>query len=274
MTDRALADALAYADGCLEADRRVGFEARLDSDPDLRRKVALWQAQNDALRKAYAGAPRSRIHRTLPRPSNENAPPERVKRSAGRLYAHPLANEVAERRVRRRRKRSLLQFVAMVGLSAFFSAFAFGGPADPRTALMDAGLAAYRAIALESAAPFDISTSDARRVAAWLGPRFQGEAIEPILAAPDWTLRGARLVPGLQGSAAFVVFQSAAHAMAGLLIEPIEGLTRASFESRVADGFVQAARVSGGLGLAVVARDPGLAASVILVRPSLTRPGG
>ena len=64
MTDRAQIDALAYVDGCLDRDRRAGFEASLDADPDLRRRVTLWQAQNDALRKAFLSAPRSRIQAT------------------------------------------------------------------------------------------------------------------------------------------------------------------------------------------------------------------
>ena len=267
MTDRALVDALAYVDDSLDADRRAEFELSLSANPELRRRVTLWQAQNDALRKAYLSPPRSRVHRTLPRPSNENAPPERASRPVGRVYAHPLANEVAERRLRERRQRGRLKLAAVATLSTLFSAFAFGGPVDPRAGLMDAALAAYRAFAIGPAAPLDIATDDPLRLGRWLGARYQGQALEATLAAPDWTLRGARLTPGLQGAAAFVVFENDEHATAGLLIEPVDAVLQAPIQSRRAGGVVKAARVDGGLGLAVVAPSAGLAASVIRASP-------
>ena len=266
MSDRAQLDALAYADGCLERDRRARFEARLNADPDLRRTVTLWQAQNDALRKAFAAPPRSRIHRTLPRPSNENAAPEKANRPpSGRLYAHPLANEIAERKLRSRRWQSALNGFVGAAQLTLGCVYTPGGPTDIREGLMDAALSAHRAFALMASAPLDILTGDPRRLTRWLGARYQGEAFEPLFASPDWTLRGARIVPGVRGPAAFVLLENERHALAGLLIEPVEASARAAVESRVAGSLVEAARVDGGVGLAVVAPDPALAAS--LIRP-------
>ena len=59
-------DAHAYVDECLSREDRIAFEARLRDDPELRRQVDLWQAQNDAIRAALEMEPEDkqlRMHR-------------------------------------------------------------------------------------------------------------------------------------------------------------------------------------------------------------------
>ena len=65
-------DAHAYVDECLSRDDRIAFEARLRDDPELRRQVDLWQAQNDAIRAAFRAPPRARGPLSLGRPFHEN----------------------------------------------------------------------------------------------------------------------------------------------------------------------------------------------------------
>ena len=65
-------DAHAYVDECLSREDRIAFEARLRNDPELRRQVDLWQAQNDAIRAAFRAPPRARGPLSVGRPFNEN----------------------------------------------------------------------------------------------------------------------------------------------------------------------------------------------------------
>src|ERR1700677_1738267 len=73
VTERfASTDAHAYVDECLSREDRIVFEARLRDDPELRRRVDLWQAQNDAIRAAFRAPLRARGPISVGRPSNEN----------------------------------------------------------------------------------------------------------------------------------------------------------------------------------------------------------
>ena len=65
-------DAHAYVDECLSREDRIAFEARLRDDPELRRQVHLWQAQNDAIRAAFRAPPRARGPLSVGRAFNEN----------------------------------------------------------------------------------------------------------------------------------------------------------------------------------------------------------
>lgn len=57
MTEQfAAADLHAYVDNCLDRERRSALEAKLQKDPQMLRRVQLWQSQNEAIRAAF-GAP-------------------------------------------------------------------------------------------------------------------------------------------------------------------------------------------------------------------------
>ena len=101
-------DAHAYVDECLSREDRIAFEARLRDDPELRRQVDLWQAQNDAIRAAFRAPPRARGPLSLGRPFHENvSPPAIDSRRAGAAAtssdapAPPRANLAGERAANR-----------------------------------------------------------------------------------------------------------------------------------------------------------------------------
>ena len=71
-------DAHAYVDECLSREDRIAFEARLRDDPELRRQVDLWQAQNDAICAAFRAPTCARGPLSLGRPFHENVSPPAI----------------------------------------------------------------------------------------------------------------------------------------------------------------------------------------------------
>src|SRR5580658_5395414 len=76
-------DAHAYVDNSLTPTERSAFEAALRKDNKLRARVEAWQAQNEAIRLAFGGAPKLRSA-PFGRPSNENNPPAKTGAAHGK----------------------------------------------------------------------------------------------------------------------------------------------------------------------------------------------
>ena len=88
-------------------------------------------------------------------------------------------------------------------------------PKDPRGALIDAGLSAYRAFATTNSPPLDFATRDPQALLNWLGPKFASLDVAARLDAPGWTLQGVRMVPGIRSAAAFIILENAERAESG-----------------------------------------------------------
>src|ERR1700690_4370648 len=94
-------DAHAYVDNSLNSIDRAAFDAALRRDVKLRARVDAWEAQNEAIRLAFGGAPRPRHALPLARPSNENsalakaAPAHPVEAPSALRSRAPLAPRVA-----------------------------------------------------------------------------------------------------------------------------------------------------------------------------------
>ena len=271
MTDRsAVADAHAYADNCLPADARRAFEARLDEDPALRRRVETWQAQNEAIRAAY-NSPASTPGRTVGEgpswmPSHISSRRAAVPPRESVLGAAPGGVQAVRRDVRARtvakaspRLRLGLVLALSLGLLTLSGG---GGPADPQSGLGGAGVSAFRTFAVDSTASFDFVPPDSRALALWLSPRFWPAAPEASLEMAGWRPLGVRIVPGTRSVAAFIVWETPAGARAGLLIEPMDAPAPSAPKPRMAGGFSTAAWTSGGRGFAAVAPDPKDAAAL------------
>lgn len=263
------ADAHAYVDNCLDADSRRAFEAKLSEDQALRRRVEFWQEQNEAIRAAYGAPTLSAL--PLGRSAHEGASswmPSQI--SSRRLAlaarerasgAEPSGSTGAERRFRPRARAPAspslrIGLVLALSLGALILS-ASGGPADPRGALSQAGLSAFRAFGVDSTAGFDFSTNDPRALAKWLSPRYWPAAPEAAsLEIAGWTPVGVRIVPGSASAAAFIVWENADAMRAGLLVEPLDAPAPYSPKLRDAGGFVTSAWTAGGRGFSVVAPDP------------------
>ncbi len=282
MTDRYVpADAHAYVDNCLDRDSRAAFEASLRDDPQLRGRVELWQAQNEAIRAAFGGSGRLRGPLSIARPSNENLSPRVVAEAAwrknggaeraglgglpkGRARGSDAPASVDATPPARRRGRSgrRLALAALLALG-LFCVSAARGPSDPREPLIGAGVAAYRAFATTNAAPLDIETHDPPTLLKSLGPKFAALDVAATLETPGWTLQGARIVPGTQSAAAFVVLENADRARVGILVEPLDAPMSTPPTSARRLGFFAASRTDHGFGVAVVGTEPSLVAGMI-----------
>jgi anti-sigma factor RsiW len=269
VTDRfSSADAHAYVDNCLGREERRAFEARLRDDPELRGRVDLWTAQNEAIRAAFGAPARPRSALSLGRHSNENTTtwmppaiasrrggiverPAPTERRGGQHLVRPVPvvveTENAIAPTFRRIAATLLLALGCLCLSAF------SGPLDPRDPLIEAGLSAFRTFGADSPAPLDLATRDSRVLAKWLSPRFSRLPAASNWDVPGWSLVGVRVVPGTQSAAAFLLFEDADRRRAGLLLEPLDAPVDSAPRVRERGGVVAAAWSRNGEGFVATA---------------------
>jgi anti-sigma factor RsiW len=271
VTDRFdAAEAFAYVDNCLAPAERRAFEARLRGDEELRREVALWEAQNGAIRAAYGVAPASRAPIDLGHSSNENLPVWAPAATQSRRIA--AAPRSAEPRVwppradtaaapwnpatavaspRAGLGRGLLA-LAVFALAALFVAPP-GGPSWPRDKLTAAALAAYRAFANPGAlTPVEFRASDPEALSKWFTPQFVRGVVVPTLPPNTLKLLGGRIAPGTTASAAFVIYEDERGGRVGLLIEPLDAPAPSKPKVRRIDGVSLAAWTDAGRGLVAI----------------------
>jgi anti-sigma factor RsiW len=269
VTDRFdAAAAFAYVDNCLGPAERRAFEARLRDEADLRREVALWEAQNVAIRAAYGATPSSRAAIDLGRNSNENMPVWMTETRAAalarsgeprswptRIEAAALRNPPVEPPPPRSRlARGLVALLVFVAALLFVAPL--GGPSWPRDQLSAAGLAAYSAFGAQGAlTPVEFRASDPDALTKWFTPQFARGVVVPRL--PPNTLRqlGGRIAPGTTASAAFVVYENERGDRVGLLIEPLDAPAPSKPRVQEVKGLNLAAWTDAGRGLVAIGAD-------------------
>jgi anti-sigma factor RsiW len=258
------AEALAYVDDCLDLEAQRGFEARLKADPELRRAVALWEAQNRAIRSAFGAPPRGALEigcasnengarrgGEAPRPTDGGAPAPgvvRKQRAAARTVAKPRPAGPGP---------TARRLVGAIALAA--AALSVGLPSlrlRPPTALFAAGAAAARSLAN---LPVEFVAGDPAALAARLGPRL---GMAPPLA-PGLQLIGARLAPGSQATATLYVYEDLHGERVALLIEPLDEIAPAAARRREIDGLSVAAWTGAGYGFAAAADDDADVAALV-----------
>ena len=265
MTGRAdPAETLAYVDDCLDPEARSEFEAQLKADPELRRVVARWEAQNRAIRAAFGAPPRSALD--LGGASNENGarrageaarPTDGGSRSSGvvrtrRAAARPIAKPCpAGPGATARRLAGVIALAAAVlwvGLPSL-------GPRPP-AALFAAGVSAARTLA---DLPVEFAAADPAALAQRLGPRL---ALAPPLA-PGLQLVGARLAPGSRATATLYLYDDARGERVTLLVEPLDEIAATPPQRGEIDGLSVAAWTGAGYGFAAAAADDADVAALI-----------
>jgi hypothetical protein len=218
--------------------------------------VACWRAQNEAIRSAF-GAPSRARALNLGGPSNENATTVRtgLREALGAPRSEsPQTTEFGDNDdvvlgaggAMRRPALWAAVFCATIAL------FPSGGPPDFRGALIDKGVAAYRAFAAAPSPPLDYATNDPDELRRDLGPRFRAFDLANRTKTPGWTLLGARIAPGVYGAAAFALIENSAGRRVGLLIEPLDAPPSTTAKMAERGGLFSAALTTGGFGLAVV----------------------
>jgi anti-sigma factor RsiW len=258
------AETLAYVDDCLDPQARGDFEARLQADPELRREVARWEAQNRAIRAAFGAPPRSALD--LGGASNENGA-----RRAGELAGaiDGAARPFGQARKRRAAARPIAKprhagpgpiARRLAGAVALAAAIVWVGLPSlgprPSSALVAAGASAARALA---DLPVEFAAGDPSALVARLGPRL---ALAPPLA-PGLRLVGARLAPGSQATATLYLYENARGERVALMVEPLDETIAAPARRSEADGLSVAAWTGAGYGfVAAAAEDADVAALV------------
>ena len=280
MTDRFdAAAAFAYVDNCLAPAERRAFEARLRDEADLRREVALWEAQNVAIRAAY-GATSSRAAIDLGRNSNENMPvwmteTSQIRRATtlarnGEPRSWPVRIETAaprnppdEASPRRSNLARGLVAALVFAVAALFVA-PLGGSSWPRDQMTAAGLAAYRAFGAQGAlTPMEFRASDPEALTQWFTPQFARGVVVPRLPLNTLRQLGGRVAPGTTASAAFVVYEDARGGRVGLLIEPLDAPAPSKPRLQKIKGLTLAAWTDGGRGLVAIGADRALVSELI-----------
>ena len=264
-------DAHAYVDECLSREDRIAFEARLRDDPELRRQVDLWQAQNDAIRAAFRAPPRARGPLSVGRPFNEN-----VSRAGDQFAARGGCRDI-ERCARPFTANLAGERAANSRLDQPWRAGSGRGRYGRlwscrcrRFCWRSAPRAARRTSAARSSArglprfvhsaPIPASRSTfprpmARALARQLSPRFVARAAAANFDVAGWTLIGARFVPGTASAAAFVLWENRDRARMGLLIEPLDAPASSTPRNRDFGGVAISAWTEGGKGFAAVGPD-------------------
>jgi anti-sigma factor RsiW len=211
-------DAHAFVDNSLNPADRAAFEAAMRRDARLRARVDAWEAQNEAVRLAFGAAPRPRPP-ALAKPSNENAAKAPAARVAELKRLRPVAEPAAAAGRAARWPAGVLGALAFAATMVAGS----GGSPDPRAALMSRAATALRSSTAFADMRLDFVSDDPRVLAAWLSGRFA--RLDPQrLAAPGWSLIGARIAPGWESAAALVLYEDALGGRAGLMLEPTDGL--------------------------------------------------
>jgi anti-sigma factor RsiW len=178
----------AYVDGALNEGERAAVEAHLAANPDDAARVRAYQAQNEALQRAFdpvldephtlrIGVPR---RRAVPAPTRWG-------------WAAALA----------------ATFAGGVIIGALSQSFWSGDrPLAGTVAIAHQAALAYAAYKPEVRHPVEVGASDEQHLVAWLSKRLDAPVRAPALVAEGWQLLGGRLLPpaGEAGAAPVALF--------------------------------------------------------------------
>jgi anti-sigma factor RsiW len=217
---------LAYVDACLSPADRAALEERMARSPEVKNQIAVWLAQNEAIRAAFpiravhpapAGGARtgedtvsSRRRVNLRRLDVARAP-RSDGTAAGRTEPLRIASAAASRACR-----VLAATLAIWAGGAF--AVSDARPAD----LVKTAVAAYRTYAGNIAHPVEMATADRRTLDKWFAA--QSLVLAPLLDldAVGLALLGGRIVPGARSPAGFLLYETAQRERLALQIEPLD----------------------------------------------------
>jgi anti-sigma factor RsiW len=190
MTDRKISiteDELhAYVDGELPAERRADVEAWLTANPEDAERVQSWRTMAEMLHARYDGV------------VNEPVP---ARLEIERLVRQPrrwIYGAVAA---------ALLAFVGGCGVG-WMAHGATRTPSAFKSFTLDA-LDAHRLYVVEVRHPVEVPGNERDHLQAWLTKRCGWSVFAPDLEASGLKLVGGRLLPGPNGPASFLMYESA-----------------------------------------------------------------
>jgi anti-sigma factor RsiW len=253
-----LADLHAYVDDCMEPDERRAFEREMADDPALARRIAVWRAQNTAIRSAFDGEGARAFSITIVHHQNENPGKGRRPAPVGGKTSREQATRPssASRHAAQTTAPAALRTspswrLALAAVSlCLICVWSPSRPLIPAEGLGEAGVAAFRAFARPSVGPVEFATSDTAESQEWLTARLSRPVYLPATpAAVD--LIGARIAPSPAGAAGFLVYRSGQR-LVGLLVLSLDAPITGAPEVLPVDGRYAAVWTWGGQGFALV----------------------
>jgi len=176
----------AYVDGELPAERRADVEAWLAAHPEEAERVRSWRTMAELLHARYGGVANEPVPRRL---------------EIERLVRQP---------------RRWIFGAAAAALVAFIAGGAVGWVAHgaataPSTfqSLTEDALDAHRLYVVEVRHPVEVPGDERAHLQAWLTKRCGWTVFAPDLEASGLKLVGGRLLPGPNGPASFLMYESA-----------------------------------------------------------------
>jgi anti-sigma factor RsiW len=207
---RAEADLHAYVDDCLDPARRAAVEQELAANEKLSGAADRWRQQNDSIRAAF-----------------DRLPADHTPTPIRRLNPDKLADRGVEIAPPGRRASTGIAAIVLAVVAGLFFATAprdqgrdsVGAPPHAVAALVGASFAAYRTYSAASVDPVEPGLSSPRALRDWLRPQLGHDIPVPDLSGIGLTRLGARIVPGVRGPAAFLMYEDAAHARVAIYVE-------------------------------------------------------
>lgn len=176
----------AYADGALPADRIAAVESYLATHPAEAARVAEWRMQTSAIRERWGAVADEPI-------------PDRLHLDNVVMRASGLRSRIA-----------LAAAIALVigGVAGWFGHEYFRVENDRQVAraLADAAIEAHRLYINEVRHPIEVRADEAHLLP-WLSRRVGTPVRAPSLAAEGYKLLGGRLLPGLGGATALIMYE-------------------------------------------------------------------
>lgn len=176
----------AYVDGELPVERRGDVEAWLAAHPDDAERVQSWRTMADELHARYGAV----VNEPVP----QRLELERLERRPRRWVYGAIAATLAA-------------FVAGGGVG-WFARGVINAPAALTNFTEDA-LDAHRLYVVEVRHPVEVPGSERAHLEQWLTKRCGWDVQAPELASTGLKLVGGRLLPGPQGPASFLMYESA-----------------------------------------------------------------
>ena len=175
----------AYADGRLDASRRLAVDAWLAEHPEMRQAVAEWRLQGE------------RLHRVFD-PVLDEAVPARLAETAARpASCIPL------------RLAAAVAWLTLGGAIGY-ALRAYAPPAAaPSASLSRQAAVAHAVFGPEVRHPVEVGAAEESHLVAWLSKRLGVELKPPQLSAQGFELIGGRLLPGEAGPVAQFMYQDA-----------------------------------------------------------------
>jgi anti-sigma factor RsiW len=239
LTDHSLpeSDLHAYIDGELPPDRAADFARRLQEQPEMAERAAVYLAQRDALRAGLASIAAEPVPRRLD------------------LQAM-VAARLAERRVRWRAAAAVLLAFLVGGAGGWVLHGRFGAPPSELTLLAQEAIANHVVYAADRRRPTELGAEQREDLARWVSNRLKHTVAPPDMGPTGFHYMGGRLAATAQGPAGLFMYQDGSGRRLSVFVLPMPGAADTATHLVHVEGNAGCAWIDKGVGYTVVAPVP------------------